>query len=79
MGIAENKQIIRDLYNANNRGDVKGFMAFLDDDVRWTNIGSTPFSGSFNGKENIYREAALQAGVQSFEERDHSNDRQRRC
>jgi ketosteroid isomerase-like protein len=53
MGIAENKRVIRDLYDANNRGDVKGFMAFLDEDVRWTNIGSTPFSGSFSGKENI--------------------------
>ncbi len=36
MGIAENKRIIRDLYDANNRGDVNGFMAFLDDEVRWT-------------------------------------------
>ena len=41
MGLAENKRIIRELYDANNRGDVKGFMAFLDEDVRWTNIGST--------------------------------------
>lgn len=53
MGIAENKQIIRDLYDANNRGDVEGFLAYLADDVRWTNIGSTPFSGSFKGKENL--------------------------
>ncbi len=53
MGIAENKQIIHDLYEANNRGDLESFLAMLADDVRWTNIGSTPYSGSFSGKNNL--------------------------
>lgn len=53
MGNAENKQLIRDLYDANNRGDVEGFVDFLADDVRWTNIGSTKFSGSAVGKEEL--------------------------
>lgn len=53
MGIAENKELIKALYEANNRGDFDGFLALLADDVKWTNVGSGRYSGSYVGKENV--------------------------
>ena len=53
MGFIENKQIVEAFYQANNRGDMDAFRALLADDLRWTNIGSTKYSGSFVGKENV--------------------------
>ena len=55
MGITENKQIIDAFYEANNRGDMDAFLALLADDLRWTNIGTTKYSGCFDGKENVIR------------------------
>lgn len=71
MGLAENKQIIQAFYDAGNRGDLEGCVALLDDDVTWTNIGSTRFSGTYTGKEaligNLLRPVfgQLKAGISS--------------
>lgn len=53
MGITENKDLVRRFYEASNRGDMESCLALLAEDVRWTNIGSTPFSGSFSGKAEL--------------------------
>lgn len=53
MGLTENKQIIETFYAAGNRGDLETCAALLADDVTWTNIGSTKFSGSYAGKEAL--------------------------
>lgn len=53
MGIAENKQVVLDFYEAAARGDMDACFALLADDVTWTNIGSTKFSGTYSGKEAI--------------------------
>ena len=53
MGIAENKQIVQAFYEASNRGDMEGCLALLADDVKWTNIGSTRYSGSYIGKADL--------------------------
>lgn len=51
MGAAENKQVVRDMFAGLSRGDGATFLSALADDVRWTIIGSTVFSGTFNGKQ----------------------------
>lgn len=53
MGIAENKQLVRSFYEAGNRGDIDACMNLIADDVRWTNIGTTPFSGTYRGKPEL--------------------------
>ena len=53
MGIAEIKQIVQAFYEASNRGDMEGCLALLADDVKWTNIGSTRYSGSYIGKADL--------------------------
>jgi uncharacterized protein len=53
MGLAENKQIIQSFYEAGNLGDMDRCLALLADDVKWTNIGSTRYSGAYVGKEQL--------------------------
>ena len=53
MGLAENKQVVLDFFAAGARGDMDTCFALLSDDVTWTNIGSTKFSGRYIGKQAI--------------------------
>lgn len=53
MSTAENKQIIEAFYAASNRGDMDSCLALLADNVTWTNIGSTKYSGRFVGKDAL--------------------------
>lgn len=71
MGIAENKQVVLDFYEAGARGDMDTCFALLADDVTWTNIGSTKFSGTYVGKQAIAEDllgplfGQLKAGISS--------------
>jgi uncharacterized protein len=50
MGVAENKEVVRKM------GEAKGLdamLATMSDDVRWTLIGNTKWSGTMNGKQEI--------------------------
>ena len=50
MGAAENKEVVRRM------GEAKGLdamLATMADDVRWTIIGTTKWSGTMNGKQEI--------------------------
>jgi ketosteroid isomerase-like protein len=53
VNIQNNKDIVRAFYQAGDTGDVEKAMALLSDRICWTNIGSTDFSGTFNGKEDL--------------------------
>ena len=53
MGTAENKQVVLDFYEAGARGDMDACFALVADDVTWTNIGSTKFSGTYKGKQAL--------------------------
>lgn len=53
MGVEENKQLVLDFYAAGARGDMDACFALLADDVTWTNIGSTPVSGTYRGKQAL--------------------------
>lgn len=71
MGIAENKQVVLDFYEAGARGDMDACFALLADDVTWTNIGSTKFSGTYIGKQALAEDllgplfGELKAGISS--------------
>lgn len=69
MGIAETKEVVRRFYEAAARGDMESCLALLADDIRWTNIGTTRFSGTFAGKQALLEQllgplfAQLKAGI----------------
>ncbi len=75
MGNAENKQVVLDFYEAGARGDMDSCFALLADDVSWTNIGSTRFSGTYSGKQVLMESllgplfGQLKAGISSKIER----------
>lgn len=75
MGTAVNKQVVLDFYAAGARGDMDTCFALLADDVTWTNIGSTKFSGTYKGKQAIADDllgplfGQLKAGISSQVER----------
>ena len=51
MSAEENKQFVTDALAALNVGDAEKFLDALSDDVRFTLIGSTSFSGTYEGKQ----------------------------
>lgn len=75
MGIAENKQIVLDFYDAAARGDMDRCFALLADDVTWTNIGTTRFSGTYSGKKVLLEQlleplfGRLKGGISTTVER----------
>ena len=75
MGIAENKQVVLDFYDAGARGDMDACFALLADNITWTNIGSTKFSGTYAGKKALAENllgplfGQLKAGISSQIER----------
>jgi ketosteroid isomerase-like protein len=50
MGAAENKEVVRRMREAKG---IDAMLATMSDDVRWTLIGTTKFSGTLNGKQEI--------------------------
>jgi uncharacterized protein len=50
MGSAENKEVVRQMREAKG---IDAVLATMSDDVRWTLIGTTRFSGTMNGKQEI--------------------------
>jgi ketosteroid isomerase-like protein len=75
MGITENKQVVLDFYEAGARGDMDTCFGLLADDVTWTNIGSTKFSGTYVGKQALAEDllgplfGQLKSGIASRVER----------
>jgi ketosteroid isomerase-like protein len=54
MTAAENKELIRRLWAENS---MDGFLNHVADDVRYTIIGTTKFSGTFSGKQELLNRA----------------------
>jgi hypothetical protein len=50
MSATENKQVVQTMYAALAKGNLWKYLAPLADDVRFTLIGATRFSGTFSGK-----------------------------
>jgi uncharacterized protein len=50
MSAAENKETIRKFNEAKS---LEAMLALMADDIRWTLIGNTKFSGTFSGKKEL--------------------------
>jgi len=53
MSMDDNKREARSFFELSARGDVAGALDLLADDVSWTVTGTTPFSGTYAGKQNL--------------------------
>jgi ketosteroid isomerase-like protein len=53
MGAAENKQLVQHMFAELSKGNAEAFLGHMADDIRWTIIGTTKFSGTFQGKQEI--------------------------
>jgi len=53
MDADENKQLVRQLYAELSKGNNQPFIECMADDIRWTVIGTTKFSGAIVGKQNV--------------------------
>jgi hypothetical protein len=57
MGAAENKKLIHDVFAAWGRGENAAFFDILDENVRWTVIGSCPVSKTYTSKQAFFEGA----------------------
>lgn len=53
MGAAENKELIRNMFAELSKGNAEAFLGTLADDVRYTIIGTSKYSSTFNGKQDL--------------------------
>src|SRR5882724_9405488 len=49
----DNKQVIRQVFDEMAAGNSRPFIALLADDVTWTVMGRTNWSGTYSGKANV--------------------------
>ena len=54
MSATQNKQTIMDMADAFNVGDIEKAFASYADDVEWTIIGTTSYSGTYRGKQDVF-------------------------
>ena len=53
MGAAENKQLIQNMFAELSKGNAEAFLGNMADNVRFNLIGTTKYSGTFNGKQEL--------------------------
>ena len=53
VGAAENKELIRNMFAELSKGNGEAFLGSMADDVRFNLIGTTKYSGTFNGKQEL--------------------------
>lgn len=53
MGAAENKQLIQTMFAELSKGNAEAFLGNMADNVRFTIIGTTKYSGTCNGKQEL--------------------------
>ncbi len=51
-----NKETVLAFFDAANRGDMNTCLGLLADELVWTDIGSTKFSGTYQGKERVLQD-----------------------
>jgi ketosteroid isomerase-like protein len=62
MGAAENKALIQNMFAELSKGNGQAFLDAMVDDVRVTLIGTTIFSGTFNGKKEFIEKVLAPIG-----------------
>lgn len=69
MGAAENKKLMQEMFEELGKGNGDAFLGNMADDVQFTIIGSTKYSGTFNGKKELVEKllaplsAQLEGGI----------------
>ncbi len=53
MSAAENKQLMEQIFSELSQGNSRPFVEHLADDVRWTVMGTTPWSKIYHGKNAV--------------------------
>jgi uncharacterized protein len=56
MSAAENKKLVQDVFAELANGNSRPFVEMLADEVRWTVIGTTKWSRTFDGKAAVLAE-----------------------
>ena len=56
MSAAENKQLLQNIFSELSKGNGKPFVESLADDICWTIIGSTKWSGTYRGRQAVLNE-----------------------
>jgi uncharacterized protein len=56
MSAAENKQLVKEAFAGLERGDGRGFVGLLSEDVRWTILGDTAWSRTWKGLSSVRAE-----------------------
>jgi hypothetical protein len=64
MGAAENKDLLQHAFTEVAKGDSRPFVELLADDVRWTIIGSTAWSRTYEGKQSVLEDLLRPLGEQ---------------
>jgi hypothetical protein len=64
LSTAENKQLLRDVYDAWATGDLRPLLAAMGDDVAWTITGHNSWSATFTGKDAVRHELLAPLGEQ---------------
>ena len=64
MGAAENKALIQNMFNELSKGNPQAFLDSMADNVKFTIIGTTKFSGTFIGKQEIVGKVLQPLGSQ---------------
>jgi uncharacterized protein len=64
MGAAENKELVRNMFAELSKGNSQAFLDTMADNVRFTIIGTTKFSGTFNGKQEFVNRVLMPLGAQ---------------
>ena len=64
MSTAENKELMRQAFEALGGGDARPFVDSLADDVRWTITGTTKWSRTYDGKHVVQAELLEPLGEQ---------------
>ena len=69
MGTAENKHFISNMFIELSKGNAEALLGSIADNVRYTIIGTTKYSGTFNGKQELINQllgpltAQLEGGI----------------
>lgn len=53
MGATENKELIRNMFAELSQGNGEAFLNTFADDVRYTIIGTSKYSSTYNGKQDV--------------------------
>ncbi|MEV6648408.1 nuclear transport factor 2 family protein [Amycolatopsis sp. NPDC051371] len=64
MSATENKQLLRDVFDAWATGDLRPLLAAMGDDVAWTLTGHNSWSATYRGKDAVRHELLAPLGKQ---------------